>query len=169
MWKLTDGEKGVNDIMQWLVNIQARAPNSPVIIVGTHLDQISKKKYPANYLQDLQQLLVSKYMCHSEPEKWGLPRVLHHIEISCRPKLMTSSHIGELVNIIFTVACEEQMPGSKGVKLIEQKVPATYVQLQDVVCFMAEQRKLDGKDPVLHAEQYRCTITYPATCCYHVP
>ena len=155
MWKVTEGEKGVNDIMQWLVNIQARAPNAPVIIVGTHVDQITKRKYPATYLQDLQQLIRAKYMCHSEPEKWGLPRVLHHIEITCRPKLMSNSHIGELVNLVFTVACEEQMPGSKGVRLIEQKVPATYVQLQDVVYDLAAERKSDGKDPVLHAEQYR--------------
>ena len=34
VWKITDGERGVNEIQQWLINIQARAPNSPVIIVG---------------------------------------------------------------------------------------------------------------------------------------
>ena len=34
VWKITDGEKGVNEIQQWLINIQARAPNSPVVIVG---------------------------------------------------------------------------------------------------------------------------------------
>ena len=32
VWKITDGERGVNEIQQWLINIQARAPNSPVII-----------------------------------------------------------------------------------------------------------------------------------------
>jgi hypothetical protein len=30
----------MNEIQQWLINIQARAPNSPVIIVGTHLDEV---------------------------------------------------------------------------------------------------------------------------------
>ena len=43
-------------------------------------------------------------------------------------------------------------------RLVEQKIPATYVQLQDVVCALAEERKLDGKDPVLHTEQYRWVI-----------
>ena len=37
VWKITDGERGVNEIQQWLINIQARAPNSPVIIVGKFL------------------------------------------------------------------------------------------------------------------------------------
>ncbi len=45
--------------------------------------------------------------------------------------------------------------GSKGVKLVEQKVPATYVQLQDVISMISEERKLEGKDPVLHTEEYR--------------
>ena len=40
VWKITDGKKGMNEIQQWLINIQARAPNSPVIIVGTHLDEV---------------------------------------------------------------------------------------------------------------------------------
>ena len=38
--QITDGEKGMNEIQQWLINIQARAPNSPVIIVGTHMDVV---------------------------------------------------------------------------------------------------------------------------------
>ncbi len=44
---------------------------------------------------------------------------------------------------------------SKGPKLIEQKVPATYVQLQDVITYISEERKQQGKDPVLHTEEYK--------------
>ena len=47
------------------------------------------------------------------------------------------------------------LTGSKGAKLIEQKVPATYVQLQDVIACMSEERKQEGKDPVLHTEEYK--------------
>ena len=35
--QITDGEKGMNEIQQWPINIQARVPNSPVIIVGNFL------------------------------------------------------------------------------------------------------------------------------------
>ena len=41
---MTDGVKGLNEIYQWLINIQARAPNSPCIIVGTHFDEIEQKR-----------------------------------------------------------------------------------------------------------------------------
>ena len=47
VWNITDGEKGINEIQQWLVNIQARAPNSPVIIIGTHYD-IVESQFPLN-------------------------------------------------------------------------------------------------------------------------
>lgn len=46
VWNISDGEKGLNEIVQWLVNIQSRAPQSPVIIVGTHYDLISEKFPP---------------------------------------------------------------------------------------------------------------------------
>ena len=50
-------------------------------------------------------------MSHCEPDKMGLPRVRHHIEVSCKAKLMTRDHIGELINMIVSVASEEQLPG----------------------------------------------------------
>ena len=44
IWRMTDGVKGLNEIYQWLINIQARAPNSPCIIVGTHFDEVEQKR-----------------------------------------------------------------------------------------------------------------------------
>jgi len=82
-----------------------------VIIVGTHLDMITKKKYPPNYLPELQRLIVEKYMNHTEPEKSGLPRVVGRIEISCRSSFMFNNHIGDLVNLIWEAVWEEQLPG----------------------------------------------------------
>ena len=53
--QITDGERGMNEIQQWLINIQARAPNSPVIIVGTHLDVV-KDEFPPSFSDYLQVL-----------------------------------------------------------------------------------------------------------------
>ena len=50
--------------------------------------------------------------------------------------------------------------GSKGGYLLEQKVPAIYVKLEKVVREIAQARKQEGKDPVLHAEQYKLVITF---------
>lgn len=81
VWNICDGEKGLNEIVQWLVNIQARAPNSPVIIVGTHFDLVSEK-FPPGYLDYLQQKIRDRFICVTDPEKRGLPKVLYSIEVS---------------------------------------------------------------------------------------
>ena len=96
---------------------QARAPNSPVIIVGTHVDLITKKRYPPTFLSDMQRLIFEKYMCHAEPEKWGLPRVLGRIEVTSRPKLLNSGNINDLVSIVVNVAWEEHLPGERWIPL----------------------------------------------------
>ena len=44
---------------------QARAPNSPVIIVGTHYDVI-RDKYPPSYCEDLQQLIRDRSVAVGE-------------------------------------------------------------------------------------------------------
>ena len=54
VWRITDGEKGVSEIQQWLINIQARAPNSPVVIVGTHADAVGAE-FPPSFSEYLQQ------------------------------------------------------------------------------------------------------------------
>ena len=39
MFSLDKGDKEIENIKPWLHTIKARAPHSPVIIVGTHLDK----------------------------------------------------------------------------------------------------------------------------------
>lgn len=48
--------------------------------------------------------------------------------------------------------------GSKEL-LLEQKVPATYLALEDVISHVAVERRLNGLDPVLNTEQYRAIVT----------
>lgn len=53
---MTEGERGLREVRQWLVNIQARAPNSPVLLVGTHYDLMAEQGLLARS-EDLQQLI----------------------------------------------------------------------------------------------------------------
>lgn len=49
-------------------------------------------------------------------------------------------------------------PGSKEL-LLEQKVPATYLALEDVICHIAAERHQKGIDPVLNAQEYRTIVS----------
>ncbi|KOX77506.1 Leucine-rich repeat serine/threonine-protein kinase 1 [Melipona quadrifasciata] len=147
VWRIIDGFKGVSEIFQWLVNIQSRAPNSPVIIVGTHYD-ISYEHSEA-----LQQYIRDKFINVVDAEKCGLPKVMETIEVSCK----TKHNIKMLCNLIYDVVFSLRSPGSKEL-LLEQKVPASYLALEDVVIQLAHDRKLSGGDPVLKADQYYMAV-----------
>ncbi|KAJ8679026.1 hypothetical protein QAD02_014813 [Eretmocerus hayati] len=148
VWRIIDGFKGVNEIFQWLVNIQSRAPNSPVIIIGTHYDIAYEQS------EALQQYIREKFINVVDAEKCGLPKVIETIEISCK----TRHNIKMLCNLIYDVVFSLRSPGSKEL-LLEQKVPSSYLALEDVVVQLAHERRLCGADPVLRADQYYSAVS----------
>ena len=113
--------------MSLLGKLQARAPNSPVIIVGTHLDVV-KDEFPPSFSEYLQQKIREKFISISDPEKCGLPRVLESVEVSCRSR----ENLRLLAHLMYDTAFSLKSPGSK-TKLLEQKIPATYLALEEVV------------------------------------
>lgn len=83
VWRIDEGKSGLIEVLQWLGNIQARAPNSPVIIVGTHHDNIGVNITEAD-VTSLQQYVRERFIAVSDSEKIGLPKVMSSIEISCK-------------------------------------------------------------------------------------
>ncbi len=148
VWRMTDGEKGVNEIAQWLINIQSRAPNSPVVIVGTHLDVV-RSEFPPSFAEYLQQRIRERFVYVADPEKCGLPKVLESVEVSCKTRV----GVKQLANLLYDTAFSLRSPGSK-TRLLEQKIPASYLALEDVVGVLAQDLKARGRDPVLGAEEY---------------
>ncbi|XP_062537326.1 leucine-rich repeat serine/threonine-protein kinase 1 isoform X2 [Armigeres subalbatus] len=153
LWRIIDGRKGLAEVLQWLGNIQARAPNSPVIIVGTHYDAVGET-LPAKKAEELQQIIRDRFIAVSDAEKIGLPRVLDSIEVSCR----TGHNIKLLANLIYDTAFSLRPPGCKE-PLLYQRVPASYLALEDVVGTIASTLRQFSADPVLDAERYRLMVT----------
>lgn len=87
VWRVVDGKCGLAEVLQWLGNIQARAPNSPVLIVGTHQDAIGLTISAAEAAQ-MQQTIRDRFIAVTDAEKLGLPRVLDSIEVSCKYVLL---------------------------------------------------------------------------------
>lgn len=106
VWKITDGERGLREVRQWLVNIQARAPNSPVLIIGTHYDQMTEQGLLAQS-EDLQQLIRDRFINVVDAEKCGLPRVLDSIEVSCKSR----HNIRLLCSLIYDTVYSLRPPG----------------------------------------------------------
>ncbi|XP_070567306.1 leucine-rich repeat serine/threonine-protein kinase 1-like [Ptychodera flava] len=155
LWKITDGEKGVNELQQWLVNIQVRAPDSPVIIVGTHYDEVLRRKsYPREFWPELQKMIYKKFINIEEPEMHGLPWVLESIEVSC-----TRGHnIPKLRDMIYETAFSLRQPGPSNGRLLHQMIPATYLALEEAITTIVSDRYANGKDPVLDINHYRLEV-----------
>lgn len=157
VWRIPDGQKGISEILQWLVNIQARAPNSPVLIVGTHYDMM-QENYPASRAEDLQQSIRERFINVVDAEKCGLPRVIDTIEVSCKSR----HNIKILCNLIYDTVFSLRSPGSKTL-LLQQCVPASYLALEDVIGQIVAERRQAKQDPVLTTEQYRNLVVSHAT------
>uniref|UniRef100_A0A8D8E4R7 non-specific serine/threonine protein kinase n=3 Tax=Culex pipiens TaxID=7175 RepID=A0A8D8E4R7_CULPI len=153
LWRIIDGRKGLAEVLQWLGNIQARAPNSPVIIVGTHYDAVGET-LPAKKAEELQQIIRDRFIAVSDAEKIGLPRVLDSIEVSCK----TGHNVKLLANLIYDTAFSLRSPGCKDL-LLYQRVPASYLALEDVVGTISSSLRQFGADPVLDSDRYRQAVT----------
>lgn len=81
-----------------------------MIIVGTHCDVV-QKTHPAGWVEQLAMLVERRYMPSAEPDKFGLPRVVGHVEVSCRGRIIGRS-LRALADRIFTVAIDEHLPGN---------------------------------------------------------
>jgi leucine-rich repeat kinase 1 len=80
-WNMKGGEKEIKALRPWLLNIQARAPYSPVIIVGTHLDKLLPGEAP-ELRGRYRQLIEKIYM---QPGG-GYPEICDVIEVSAVTK-----------------------------------------------------------------------------------
>lgn len=70
----------------------------------------------------------------------------------------TKYNITVLANLIYDAAFSLRLPGSKELMLY-QKVPSTYLALEDVISNICYQFKSSGTDPVLNFEGYKHLVT----------
>lgn len=149
VWRLTDGLNGITGIQQWLVNIQSRAPGSPVIIVGTHEDMIEGGE-SSELVQRLQAEVHRRFIDLSDHDKCGLPRIMDSMVVSTRTKLNVKNLCNRIYDVVFSLRC----PGSTE-RLLEQKIPATYLYLEEIVSWIAHERHQKKREPVLTYDEYK--------------
>lgn len=60
------------------------------------------------------------------------------------------------------------LSGSKE-RLLEQRIPASYLALEDVIGLLALERRVQGRDPVLPADKYQALVTQEMSSRGHRP
>ncbi|XP_068741133.1 leucine-rich repeat serine/threonine-protein kinase 1-like isoform X3 [Montipora capricornis] len=136
VWNVTHGEEGVESLRRWLLNIQARAPFSEVLIVGTHVDLLPKSNRQAR-VDALKHSIAQKYL-----DNQGFPKIVGNIMVSP----VTGENIPELKEMIYSKALKVK---DNGENIIGRRVPQSYTELQQAIIQEAERRRSSGEPPIL--------------------
>lgn len=126
--------------------IQMRAPNSTVIIVGTHFDAVEENlnRFPTDYLEILYKTIQERFVNIPDSDKKGLPRVVASLFISLKSK----HNIKNLCNLIYQASLELKTSGRKS-KLLTQKMPAIYLALEKIVVTLTDELRSKSTEPIL--------------------
>ncbi len=123
------------------------APGSSVILVGTHHDQIVKLKNYRQLSDNFQKIIFQRFIDTSQSEKLGYPKVLDSLEISSK----TNHNIKQLCTIIYDYAGQLLAPGGKDQTIFQQRIPAKYIQLEEVL----ENYRINKKKLILNEKEYQ--------------
>lgn len=145
IWNLALGEEAVANLQTWLLNIEARAPNSAVVVIGTHLDLIDTK-FRTERIATLRAYILALCRTPSGSRASGYPDItwkqLH--EVSCK----TLEGMDGLKRLLFHVACSMKdisNPASCH-KLVGRLIPKSYLKLQEAI--IVERERRDATDEV---------------------
>ncbi|XP_066492192.1 leucine-rich repeat serine/threonine-protein kinase 1 [Tiliqua scincoides] len=145
VWNLALGEEAVANLQFWLLNIEAKAPNSVVLVVGTHLDLI-ETKFRVERIATLRAYVLAVCRSPSGSRATGFPDIsLKHLhELSCR----TLEGLDGLRQLIYHIACNMKDIGSSicSQRLVGRLVPRSYLSLQEGI--IAEQQSRSQNDNV---------------------
>ncbi|KOB76822.1 Leucine-rich repeat serine/threonine-protein kinase 1, partial [Operophtera brumata] len=130
VWKVTDGRRGLLSAFDWLRCAGA----------------CSESEGP----EALQRLIRTRVMGAPDADKLGLPRVMDSLDVSCS----TRHNVRLLADLIYSVAFSVKPPGSKE-PLLEQRIPATYLALEECVTSLAA----DLAEPVLSHADYKRLVS----------
>ncbi|XP_064192700.1 leucine-rich repeat serine/threonine-protein kinase 1 isoform X1 [Anguilla rostrata] len=145
IWNLALGEEAVANLQSWLLNIEARAPNSAVVVIGTHLDLIDTK-FRTERIATLRAYILALCRSPSGARASGYPDITwkHLHEVSCK----TLEGLDGLRRLIYQVSCymKDTNGSSSCQKVVGRLIPKSYLVLQDAV--MAERERREADDEV---------------------
>ena len=142
LFNVKHGEAGVNELKPWLDNITLRAPQSCVLIVGTHLDEVEESERPK-----VDELLNHVATVAGQYSRLQISEVL---SVGLMNRL---ENIGALRDAIYDHATRYKGKGSAPV--MGQEIPASYFQLNKELEKFQEDVRKGNKDPVMHAEEFK--------------
>ena len=136
IYNASHGPEELKSLRQWLLNIQAAAPGSPVILVGTHADKISTtdQRNFINRLQDAVEEFVRSP---------GFPLIQGSAIVNCTKETPAMETLREKIYDVIESFTYKDQP------IVGQMVPRSYVQLEDALKEESIKQRGEGSIPVI--------------------
>uniref|UniRef100_A0A5K3G062 COR domain-containing protein n=1 Tax=Mesocestoides corti TaxID=53468 RepID=A0A5K3G062_MESCO len=170
VWRATDGPSGLEVVTKLLVDIQCRAPNAPVFIVGTHADKLAAGEtleaaaaetggcqWTMNEISDLVGRCFFRF---SDPVAMGIPQFLRaHFILDCRDEqavlpVLTAIHkAANFLKPLFRNPLSTRKPDSHQ-RLLSYPVPLLYHDLEHVTRDLASDLHQSGIPPIISLDDF---------------
>uniref|UniRef100_A0A7M5VAP0 non-specific serine/threonine protein kinase n=1 Tax=Clytia hemisphaerica TaxID=252671 RepID=A0A7M5VAP0_9CNID len=137
VYNVTHGSEGIDSLGSWLLNIQARAPNSRCIIVGTHVDKMPVYRKEETLIKYRKQIM-DKFM------KEGFPAISKCVFVSGT----SNENIEELREVVYKEAEAMNHQSDLG-----KLAPISYLELYDQIIMESVRRNEQQRPPVLTTEE----------------
>ena len=146
VFNLTHDERGVQELKPWLNNIALRAPQSCVVIVGTHLDEIvgrHRGEYVERVLHKVRSLVqgYTKQLVISAVVAVGLKNRLENV--------------AQLKEAIYTSAATYRY---KKELVMGQLIPASYHELDRQLRIIQQEVRREKRQPIMHHQEFRSMV-----------
>ena len=146
LFNLKDGEKSVQELKPWLNNIALHAPQSLVIIVGTHLDEFADEE------RGEVEVLVHKVEQLSQDFRNKLQiKAVVPVGLMCRIE-----NIGYLKDTIYEHVANYK--SRKGQIIMGRKIPASYHALERHINIIQQEVRNGHREPIMHAEEFKMLV-----------
>ena len=148
LFNLKHGDAGVKELTPWLNNIALRAPMSPVLIVGTHLDEIPDHEKKETFDGLLHQTTELAAAFHN---KLKITKVS---AVGLKNRLLG---ITELKVAIYQCAAEYTV-GTTGKAIMGQQVPSSYHVLDKHIRGLQKEVWSGTHEPIMRKEEFMSII-----------
>ena len=147
LFNLKHKEEGVQELRPWLESISFRAPNSLVIIVGTHLDEVNDEER-----KEVDQILQSAgALARAYTNKLSIAEILP-VGLTGR-----TENIRLLKDAIYKHTANYTT--RRGQLVMGQKIPASYHHLDKRLEDNQEEVRRGDREPIMDSEEFKSMVT----------
>lgn len=152
LWDTTKGIESLQSLVPWLCCIQASAPGSSVVIIGTHIDQ--RPALSRATIAQWEKEVFGDAICLNHqgapPKNRGFPIVSDSVVMNCQNK----RDVEKLMENIYQFSLQLKHPKTRRL-LMEEMVPRSYHELQTLVEVKLRGFQRKGQlVPILRREEF---------------